>query len=201
MGAHIIDHPYWALDLDLPNRISASSSRFGSDMETFPIASKIHFEFPTKGSRPPVKMTWYDGGLLPERPELLEQGRMLGDNDGGVLIVGDKNTLMHGVYGREPRLIPEAKHLEYQQPAKRMARSPGIYQEWIDAIKDRSKVTTSDFEYAGRLTETMLLGNIATMRASENKVLEYDKVGMRFTNDEGANAYLDKVYRPGFGLV
>ena len=201
MGAHIIDHPYWALDLDLPNRISASSSRFGSDMETFPIASKIHFEFPTKGSRPPVKMTWYDGGLLPERPELLEQGRMLGDNDGGVLIVGDKNTLMHGVYGREPRLIPEAKHLEYQQPAKRMTRSPGIYQEWIDAIKDRSKVTTSDFEYAGRLTETMLLGNIATMRASENKVLEYDKVGMRFTNDEGANAYLDKVYRPGFGLV
>ena len=201
MGAHIIDHPYWALDLDLPNRISASSSRFGSDMETFPIASKIHFEFPTKGSRPPVKMTWYDGGLLPERPELLEQGRMLGDNDGGVLIVGDKNTLMHGVYGREPRLIPEAKHLEYQQPAKRMTRSPGIYQEWIDAIKDRSKVTTSDFEYAGRLTETMLLGNIATMRASENKVLEYDKVGMRFTNDEGANTYLDKVYRPGFGLV
>jgi predicted dehydrogenase len=201
MGAHIIDHPYWALDLDLPNRISASSSRFGSDMETFPIASKIHFEFPTKGSRPPVKMTWYDGGLLPERPELLEQGRMLGDNDGGVLIVGDKNTLMHGVYGREPRLIPEVKHLEYQQPAKRMTRSPGIYQEWIDAIKDRSKVTTSDFEYAGRLTETMLLGNIATMRASENKVLEYDKVGMRFTNDEGANAYLDKVYRPGFGLV
>ena len=62
-------------------------------------------------------------------------------------------------------------------------------------------MTTSDFEYAGRLTETMLLGNIATMRASENKVLEYDKVGMRFTNDEGANAYLDKVYRPGFGLV
>ena len=82
-----------------------------------------------------------------------------------------------------------------------MTRSPGIYQEWIDAIKDRSKVTTSDFEYAGRLTETMLLGNIATMRASENKVLEYDTVGMRFTNDEGANAYLDKVYRPGFGLV
>ena len=201
MGAHIIDHPYWALDLGLPNRVSASSSRFGKDLETFPIASKIHFEFPARGRRPRVKMTWYDGGLLPERPEFLEQGRMLGDRDGGVLIVGDKNTLMHGVYGREPRLIPERKHLEYQQPARTMARSPGIYQEWIDAIKDRSKVTTSDFDYAGRLTETMLLGNIATVRASENTVLEYDEANMRFTNDDGANAYLDKVYRSGYGLV
>lgn len=143
MGAHIIDHPYWALDLDLPTHISASSSRWGRGMESFPIASKIHFEFPAKGSRPAVKMTWYDGGLLPERPELMENGRQMGDNDGGVLIVGDRNTLMHGVYGRDPRLIPEARHLEYQQPAPTLARSPGIYQEWIDAIKDRSKVTTS----------------------------------------------------------
>ncbi len=201
MGAHIIDHPYWALDLDLPTRISASSSRFGRDFETFPIASKIHFEFPAKGNRPAVKLTWYDGGLLPERPEILEQGWMMGDRDGGVLIVGDKNTLMHGVYGREPRLIPETKHLEYQQPAPTMARSPGIHQEWIDAIKDRSKMTTSHFEYSGRLSETMLLGNIATVRASENKVLEYDGANMRFTNDDGANAHLDKDYRAGFGLV
>ena len=200
MGAHIIDHPYWALDLGLPTKISASSSRFGADFETFPMASKIHFEFPAKGNRPSVKMTWYDGGLLPERPEILEQGRMMGDSDGGVLIVGDKNTLMHGVYGREPRLIPETKHIEYQQPERTMARSPGIHQEWIDAIKDRSKMTTSHFEYSGPLSETMLLGNIATVRASENKILEYDDENMRFTNDDGANSYLDKDYRSGFGL-
>tara|TARA_B100000029_G_scaffold153238_1_gene148378 strand:- start:5204 stop:6583 length:1380 start_codon:yes stop_codon:yes gene_type:complete len=200
MGAHIIDHPYWALDLGLPTKISASSSRFGADFETFPLASKIHFEFPAKGNRPSVKMTWYDGGLLPERPEILEQGRMMGDSDGGVLIVGDKNTLMHGVYGREPHLIPETKHIEYQQPGRTMARSPGIHQEWIDAIKDRSKMTTSHFEYSGPLSETMLLGNIATVRASENKVLEYDGENMRFTNDDGANSYLDKDYRSGFGL-
>ena len=145
-------------------------------------------------------MTWYDGGILPERPEIIEHGRQLGDNDGGVLIVGDRNTLMHGVYGREPRLIPETTHLETQQPARTMARSPGIYQEWIDAIKDRSKVTTSNFEYAGKLTETMLLGNIAVLRASEHQVMEYDAANMRFTNDEGANPYLDKAYRQGFGL-
>lgn len=200
MGAHIIDHPYWALDLGLPSTISASSSRFGRDMETFPIASKIHFEFPATASRAGVKLTWYDGGLMPERPELIENGRQIGDNDGGVLIVGDDNTLMHGVYGRNPCLIPEARHLAYPTPAKTLDRSPGIYQEWIDAIKDRGKQTTSNFDYAARLTETMLLGNVATLRASENKILEYDGANMRFTNDDGANAYLEKQYRPGFGL-
>lgn len=201
MGAHIIDHPYWALDLDLPTHISASSSRFGREMETYPLASKIHFDFAAKDGRPPVKMTWYDGGLMPERPELIENGRQMGDNDGGVLIVGDKNTLMHGVYGRNPRLIPETRHAEYPTPKQTLDRSPGIYQEWIDAIKDRSKQTTSNFDYAAKLTETMLLGNVATARASENKVLEYDGQNMRFTNDDGANAYLDKKYREGFGLV
>jgi predicted dehydrogenase len=200
MGAHIIDHPYWALDLGLPTKISASSSRFGREMETYPIASKIHFEFPAIAGRPAVQLTWYDGGIMPERPELIENGRQLGDNDGGVLIVGDDNTLMHGVYGRNPQLIPEARHLAYPTPAKTLDRSPGIYQEWIDAIKDRSKQTTSNFDYAARLTETMLLGNIATRRASENKVLEYDGEAMSFTNDDDANALLEKQYRPGFGL-
>ena len=107
---------------------------------------------------------------------------------------------MHGVYGRNPQLIPESTHLATTAPAKSLPRSPGIYQEWIDAIKDRSKKTTSGFDYSGRLTETMLLGNIATIRASEHKVLEYDGSAMRFTNDDGANAYLEKAYRQGFGL-
>ncbi len=201
MGAHIIDHPYWALNLDLPSRISASSSRFGRGMETFPIASKIHFEFPANETRPAVKMTWYDGGLMPERPSGLEDGRQMGDNDGGVLIVGERNTLMHGVYGRDPQLIPASVHNSVQAPERTLPRSTGIYQEWIDAIKDRSKRTTSGFEYSGRLTETMLLGNIATIRAADHKVLEYDARSMRFANDEEANGYLDKSYRPGFGLV
>ncbi len=200
MGAHIIDHPYWALNLGLPEKITASSARFGRELETFPIASKIHFEFPATAARPAVKMTWYDGGLLPERPAELENGRQMGDNDGGVLIVGDHNTLMHGVYGRDPQLIPQSRHDATAAPARTLPRSPGIYQEWIDAIKDRSKTTTSGFDYSGRLTETMLLGNIATIRASEHKVLEYDGDTMRFTNDDGANAYLEKAYRAGFAI-
>ena len=200
MGAHIIDHPYWALNLGLPHKISASSTRWGREYESFPLASRIHFEFAASAQRPAVKLTWHDGGLLPERPAELENGRQLGDNDGGVLIVGERKTLMHGVYGRNPVLIPESVHLETPAPAPTLPRSNGIYQEWIDAIKDRSKVTTSDFEYAGRLTETMLLGNIAVRQAAAHKVLEYDGAAMQFANDEAANAWLDKEYRPGFGL-
>ncbi len=200
MGAHIIDHPYWALDLGLPERIGASSTRWGRDFESFPLASRIHFEFPASASRPAVRMIWYDGGLLPERPPQIENGRQLGDNDGGVLIVGENRTLMHGVYGRNPVLIPESLHLATEPPPRTLPRSNGIYQEWIDAIKDRSKVTTSDFAYAGRLTETMLLGNIAVRQAANHKVLEYDGEAMRFSNDDAANAWLDKEYRPGFGL-
>ena len=200
MGAHIIDHPYWALGLDLPQRISASSTRWGENYESFPLASKIHFEFAATAARPAVKLTWYDGGLLPERPAELENGRQLGENGGGVIIVGERKTLMHGVYGRDPVLIPESVHMQTPPPPRTLARSNGIYQEWIDAIKDRSKVTTSDFEYAGRLTETMLLGNVAVRQADAHKVLEYDGAAMRFTNDDAANALLDKEYRPGFGL-
>ena len=200
MGAHIIDHPYWALDLGLPVRISASSTRWGEGYECFPLATRIHFEFAATSARPAVKMTWHDGGLLPERPAELENGRQMAGNDGGVLIVGERRTLMHGVYGRDPVLIPESAHLETSPPPQTLPRSNGIYQEWIDAIKDRSKVTTSNFEYAGRLTETMLLGNIAVRRADAHKILEYDGQAMRFSNDDAANAWLDKAYRPGFGL-
>ncbi len=200
MGAHIIDQPYWALGLDLPQRISASSTRWGRDYGSFPLATKIHFEFPGSGERPAVKMTWYDGGLMPERPAGLENGRRMGNETGGVLIVGERNTLMHLPYGDDPVLIPESVHLETPTPPRTLARSPGIYQEWIDAIKDRSKTATSNFGYAARLTETMLLGNIAARRADAHKVLEYDGQAMRFTNDNAANELLDKNYRPGFGL-
>ncbi len=200
MGAHVIDHPYWALGLDLPRRISASSTRWGDGYESFPLATRIHFEFAATAERPGVKLTWHDGGLLPERPAELENGRQLGNDDGGALIFGERKTLMHGVYGRDPVLIPASAQLETPAPPRTLPRSNGIYQEWIDAVKDRSRLTSSDFAYAARLTETMLLGNIAVRRAFAHQVLEYDGAAMRFTNDDAANAMLDKEYRPGFGL-
>jgi len=197
MGAHILDHPFWALKLNAPTTISASSTKMTED--SYPLASTVHFTFPARGTMPLVKLTWYDGGIMPPRPEELEVGRRMGDEDGGVLFVGDKGKLMCNCYGNNPRLIPETKMIEYTRPEKTIPRSPGIHEEWIEACKAGKKSTT-DFSYAAQLTETMLLGNIATRLQSRNIILEWDSEKMEITNLPEANEYLHKDYRDGWTL-
>ncbi|MGH7495404.1 MAG: Gfo/Idh/MocA family protein [bacterium] len=199
MGAHIIDHPYWALQLGLPETIQASSTEFNG--ESYPLASMVRFHFPARGKMLPVDLTWYDGGLMPRRPDELEEGRLMGDSNGGVLYVGTKGKLMHGCYGKSPRLIPETRMKAFKIPPKTIPRSPGIHEEWIAAIKSGNGVqTTSNFEYAAKLTETMLLGNIAVRMAQKNVILKYDAEKMSFPNMPEADQYLTKEYRPGWSL-
>ncbi|MFC1568699.1 Gfo/Idh/MocA family protein [bacterium] len=197
MGAHIINHPYWALKLKYPSTVQASSSRFTDD--SWPIASKVIYQFPAREGMAPVKLTWYDGGLMPDRPDDLEQGRRLGENDGGMLFVGTKGKLMAGCYASHPRLIPETKMQAYNRPQKTIPRSPGIYQEWIEAAKSGTKSTT-DFSYSGPLTETMLLGNVATLLKDRNMILEWDGEKGEFTNLPEANDLLHMPYREGWTL-
>ncbi|RPH99155.1 MAG: twin-arginine translocation signal domain-containing protein [Calditrichaeota bacterium] len=206
MGAHIIDHPYWALKLKYPTHVEASSSIFTKDSP--PIASMVTYHFPARGEMPPLKMIWYDGGLKPQRPEVIEAGRMLGDNGGGVLCIGDRGILMCSVYGRNPRIIPEPAMKEYQKnqkdaggPRVKIPRSPGIHEEWLEAIKQGNKdMATTQFDYSGPLTETMLLGNVAIRLAEKNLILEYDGEKGLFTNSEEANQYLHIEYRKGWTL-
>ena len=200
MGAHIMDHPYWALNLGLPERVQGSSTRWGRDLVSFPWSTVVHYDFAAKEGNGPIRFTWSDGGIMPERPDGMASGKLLGDSGGGSLIYGDKAILMHSTYGADPQLVPAQADADYQRPAKTLSRSTGVYQEWIDAIKDRSKTTQCGFDYASKLCETMLLGNIAAMRAFKDEVLEYDAANMRFTNNDGANQFLTKTYRDGFGL-
>ena len=197
MGAHIIDHPYWALELGLPDTVQASSTPFND--ETFPQASKVHYHFPGHGKKPAVDFTWYDGGLLPMRPEELEPTRRLGNGSGGMIFVGSKGKLMCGALAESPRLIPETKMKEYKLPPKTLPRSPGCAEEWIAGIKNGTP-TMSIFDYAARLTEMMLLGNIAIRLAHKNTVLKYDGAKMAFTNAPEANQYLTREYRAGWSL-
>ena len=197
MGAHIIDHPFWALKLAYPESVQATSTEIND--ETFPLASVITYQFPARKDMPPVTFKWYDGGLLPPRPAELEQGRMLGNRGGGVIFVGDKGKLMCSVYGENPRLIPETKMKEYQKPDKTIPRSPGIREEWIEAIKNDG-MPTSNFDYAGKLTESMLLGNIALKYAGKNKIFDWDYENMKITNDEEANQMVRREYRTGWSL-
>ena len=111
--------------------------------------------------------------------------------------VGDKGKLMYSTYGQNPRIIPETKMQEYKRPEKTIPRSPGIHAEWIEAIKNGTKSTT-DFSYSAKLTEMMLLGNIAIKMKENNTILEYDGKNGKFTNMDEANQYLTKKYTKGF---
>lgn len=197
MGAHLLDQPFWALDLGHPKTIQASSTKFTKD--SYPLAEIVTYQFPARGKLPPVKLVWYDGGLLPPRPKELPDGRMMGDEGGGCLFIGKKGILMCGTYGENPRLIPEDLMRSYKRPDKTIPRSPGIHEEWIAAIKAGKKSTT-DFEYSGKLTEVMLLGNIAVRMQAAKTVLEWDPEKMEFPNLPEANPFIHKEYRAGWFL-
>jgi predicted dehydrogenase len=200
MGAHLIDQPFWALKLGHPLSVQASSSNFTKD--TYPVAEIMTYRFPARGKMLPVTMVWYDGGLMPARPDLsyLEDGRMMGDENGGCLFVGSKGMIMCGTYGDGPRLLPESLMRDYKRPAKTIPRSPGIMEEWFAAIKAGKKSTTDFAAYSGTLTEVMLLANIA-LRFKDTKVaLRWDPVRMEFPNLPEANPFVHKTYRAGWSL-
>jgi hypothetical protein len=144
---------------------------------------------------PPVKMTWYDGGLRPPRPEELEDNQHFGTN--GTLFVGDKGKM----FGYT--LIPEAKRKAYGKPPKVLERSPGHHQEWIDACKG-GKPAGSNFDHAGPLAEAVLLGNVALRPAMKEKLtrvrLLWDSANMKITNVPEANQFLHREYRQGWNL-
>ena len=190
MGAHLIDFPVWALDLGLPTLIETKSTPFNG--ASYPEATTTYYEIPSK--KGPVKLTWYDGGLMPPDPPELEEGRL--NPGGGILFVGKKGKLLHD--SGMPRLLPAAKHNSYGPPKDRLPRVPHEDHEmnWIHAIKGRDQLS-SDFEYGARLTEIMLLG-IVSLRAKSR--LHYDAASMRVTNNEAANQFLTREYRPGYSL-
>jgi hypothetical protein len=148
---------------------------------------------------PEVKLTWWDGGMMPPRPEALEKGRRMGDDDGGVLFIGDKGLLVCGCYGSGPRLVPESRMKEYQQPAKTLERVPGgrHEQDWVRACKT-GKPACSNFDYSGPFAETVLMGNLAIRYP--NRELLWDGEKMEVTNDKDANAYVRRQYRQGWTL-
>jgi predicted dehydrogenase len=211
MGCHIMDVPFWSLNLKYPVSVEASHSydvremwkRF-ENMETYPRASVVHYQFPAREGMPPVKLHWYDGGMLPEKPEGLEPERQitnLGSEDSGSLFIGDKGLLSCGCYGGSPRLIPETKMREYKRPEKTLPRVPGgtrgHERDWVRACKD-GKAPSSNFDYSGPLTETVVMGNLAML--NPGKKLEWDGKKMKVTNDDEANEYVRPNFREGWEI-
>ncbi len=229
MGAHLIDHPYWALGLTYPTSVEATSSPWGGDQNrpaSYPQAMLVHYDFPARGSQPAVRMTWHDGGLMPQRPPMLPDDVVL-DRGGGALIVGDRGVLLHETYGANPRIYPESLFRsvapEYVEEVERKKReeearrreptgpgaagrprqlegTPTVSHEmnWVNAIKNRTQAICP-FEYAGPLTETMLLGIVA-LRAGQGRKIVYDGQRMTIPNAPEAEQHLRREYRAGWTL-
>ena len=206
MGCHIFDPIYYALELVHPTSVEASYSTFiphglnwdkPFNKESYPRASIVRYRFPARGSRPAVRMTWYDGGLMPARPDELEPGRQMGSKYGGALFIGDHGKIICGGHGASGvRILPESKMKAYKRPPKSLPRSIGHHKEWIAACKGGPK-PGSNFDYAGPMTEAVLLGNIA-LRARQR--IDWDPQRMKITNSAEANAFLRREYREGWSL-
>lgn len=195
IGCHALDPIFRALRLEYPEMIEASSTLVNK--ETYPLASIVTFYFPARGEMPPVKITWYDGGLRPPRPEGLPDGVQMGE--GGRLIIGDEGFILGTT------IYPEKRRKEFENVPKSIPRSPGHHQEWILACKGLYKQPGSNFgQWAGKLTEAVLLGNIALrlqLREMLTRLrLKWDPVQFRFTNLEEANQFLHRTYREGWSL-
>ena len=195
MGIHNIAPVSSALELGAPSTVSASSTPVFPD--TLPNACTVLYEFPARGNLPPVKLRWYDGGIMPPRPDELDEDRDLKRYD-GIIFVGDKGKmLVDGWGGEKPRLLPAARDKDYQRPPKTLPRSVGHHKEWLQACRTGSP-TRSNFDFAGRLTETVLLGTVCVRRGGEQ--LSWDSANLKVTNDPDANQYLHYKYRQGWEL-
>ncbi|WP_165024109.1 Gfo/Idh/MocA family protein [Dysgonomonas sp. ZJ279] len=193
MACHVLDPVYQALKLGYPDRVQGSSSLI--NVESPPQSEKVEFRFPArdnlaKVALPEVAVHWYDGGLLPNRPDLLPDGiDLMRDGLGGCLFVGSKDTLLCDCGGFNPRLL-SGRTPNVPQKLRRVPNATGYFdgfheQDWIRACKEspENRVETSaNFAYAGPFNEMVLLGVLAIRLQGLNKVLRWDGPNMTFTN-------------------
>jgi len=219
MGCHFIDVPFRALKLGYPDSVECSVGAVWSGFfeeavytDSYPPSAKIHLQFPARPGMPPVELIWYDGGILPKRPAELLPDEVMGEWDGGIIFEGSTGKLMAGLFGRNPTLLPTArmKELDLPKPEQPLVEggSDGHQQQWVKACKEGyGAYTSSAFDMAGPLTETVLMGNLAVRSYSlqekgkdrpgypGRKQLLWDGPNMEITNFVEANRFVRRNYR------
>ena len=195
MACHTVDGFYWAMLPGYPvsaELIEGTPIGFGDKYDTKGVV-KLHFA--SHGDRPAFDLFWYEGGLKPEKPEELGDRNMPGS---GCLIYGDKAKMfVQGDYGNKSEILDKEVAEAFGEPKKELPRSEGHHEEFHNACKgdkpyDHPK---SNFGYSARLTESILLGSVAQKVGGK---LEYDATNLRITNNDDANRYVHKAYRPGW---
>jgi predicted dehydrogenase len=193
IGCHRFDPIFRALKLKYPTSVEAISTLVNN--ETYPLGSIVHYQFPAREGMPEVSLTWYDGGLRPLIFPELEEGMSMGS--GGTLFIGSKGKLFGS------RILPKSLRESYKHPEPYIAPSPGHLTEWVNACKG-GEPAGSNFDWAGPLTETVLLGNIALRPEMREKIgscpLQFDPGKFCFSNVPEANQFLHYEYRKGWTL-
>ena len=203
MACHILHPAFKALNLRYPIKVQGSSTPLLT--ECAPNAQKIKFIFPARDNMPKVAMpevviNWYDGGLMPERPEGLPAGKDLNNNGGALIFYGTKDILICGCYGRDPYLVsgrvPDAPKVLREVKLSHQ-------QDWIRACKEDPSVrvpSESDFAQAGPFNEMVAMGVLAVRLQGLNQELEWDGENMRFTNIP-ADATIRTMIKDGFNIT
>ncbi len=196
MGCYSFAGIFKILGLTPPVAVEASASE--SFEETYPAASIVNMDFPARGYKPEVRLSWYDGGLMPRRPAGLkeEEQRLFRRGGEGVMYVGDKGFLIAGFNGQNPRVYPESKKYVLpprERPADTAGPSPdAAISLWIAACKG-AQSGPADFGSQSPVTEAFLLGCLAQRLPNER--FQWDTSAMRVTNSDAANRYIDPPYR------
>ena len=192
IGIHVLDLPFWALDLKHPATVEAQGPPVNP--EGTPSWMTARWTFPARGDLPPVKMTWHHGG---KRPNIWKEAN-LPDWPIAVLFVGDGGMLMTEIEVVPPRfeLYPREKFTGFKPPAQTIPPSMGHAREWLEACKT-GRPTTTGFDYSGPLTETVLLGNVA-YRTGEK--LQWDAKNLKATHCPEADRFIRRENRKGWTL-
>ena len=190
MACHIIDPAFKALNLGAPIKVQGSSTLVNT--ECAPVSEVVEFIFPErdkigKTKMPEVKVTWWDGGLLPPRPVELDPGVSMDMEGGGVLFEGKKGKIIAGCYASNPWILGNKDYPKAKQILRRVETSHEM--DWVRACKDgydtsmaNDTMPSSNFDYAGPLNEMVVMGVVAVRLQNLNRQLEWDGANMKFTN-------------------
>ncbi len=232
VGCHLIDIPFRTLGLKYPTDAECSVASVFSKMwtpdynpESCPPSSFITLHFgATEKSKSPIEMTWSDGGIRPSHPDSIPADHDIGgkDSKNGVLIIGEKGLISTNINDSSPlmpKLYMNDGTTEFGPEVEENEEPEyGHQRKWVDACKAGFNSTehlalTSSFDYAGPMTETVLMGNLAIrsyMLRKENsegkmdffarKKLQWDGENTRITNLEEANQFVGRTYRAGWKI-
>lgn len=195
MGSHTMDLLWNAVDAGLPTSIEAKGEKFNPDVT--PVECESHFEHPANDWRGPIRVSWYQGGVMPTSPKPYVDLKAI---DHGAMFKGTKGFLIADFNSRIVLPFGDKSDLTYYKPRAQNAVLPPIghfQKQWINACKNPSLKTACDFEYSGDMIEQMLLGLVAYQVGQK---IEYDGATGRVTNNAQANALLGRKYRAGWTL-